>query len=93
VDYASHTAHLTTEEDLAYRRLLDLYYSTERPFNDCSTVARKIRISAQIVDVILKEFFVFDEKIGWLHPRIDAEIEKYKSPYTVTFIENLKMGR
>jgi uncharacterized protein YdaU (DUF1376 family) len=81
-DYASHTTHLTNEEDLAYRRLLDLYYSTERPFNDCLTVARKIRISSEIVSIILQEFFIFDENIGWHHPRIEADIEKYKSRQT-----------
>lgn len=81
-DYAAHTAHLTNEEDLAYRRLLDLYYLHERPFNDRSTVARKIRISEEIVNIILEEFFVFDENIGWFHPRADAEIDKYKSKQT-----------
>ncbi|NDC25981.1 MAG: DUF1376 domain-containing protein, partial [Proteobacteria bacterium] len=25
-DYQAHTAHLTNTEDLAYRRMLDLYY-------------------------------------------------------------------
>jgi uncharacterized protein YdaU (DUF1376 family) len=30
-DYRSATAHLTNEEDLAYRRLLDMYYDTEVP--------------------------------------------------------------
>ena len=30
-DYASHTRHLTAIEDLAYRRLLDLYYLHEQP--------------------------------------------------------------
>ena len=31
-DYASHTRHLTPMEDLAYRRLLDIYYLHEQPF-------------------------------------------------------------
>jgi uncharacterized protein YdaU (DUF1376 family) len=30
-DYASHTAHLTWDEDCAYTRLLRLYYQTEHP--------------------------------------------------------------
>jgi hypothetical protein len=41
-DYRSATAHLTNEEDLAYRRLLDMYYDTEVPIpNDPKDVARK----------------------------------------------------
>jgi len=30
-DYAKKTQHLTNEEDLAYRRALDMYYDTEKP--------------------------------------------------------------
>lgn len=30
-DYASATRHLSWDEDAAYRRLLDLYYTTEKP--------------------------------------------------------------
>ena len=42
-DYASHTSRLSLMEDLAYRRLLDLYYLNEQPFNECLTdVAREI---------------------------------------------------
>jgi len=29
-DYITHTTHLSDAEDLAYRRLLDLYYMSEK---------------------------------------------------------------
>lgn len=29
-DYLTHTVHLSDAEDLAYRRLLDLYYMSEK---------------------------------------------------------------
>ena len=42
-DYASHTSRLTLLEDLAYRRMLDLYYLNEQPLNGCVTdVAREL---------------------------------------------------
>ena len=42
-DYASHTRHLDLLEDLAYRRILDLYYLHERPLNgDATLVAKQI---------------------------------------------------
>ena len=42
-DYASHTRGLTLIEDLAYRRILDLYYLSESPlFGEYDLVARKI---------------------------------------------------
>lgn len=31
-DYAAHTRNLGLLEDLAYRRMLDAYYVSERPF-------------------------------------------------------------
>jgi uncharacterized protein YdaU (DUF1376 family) len=78
-DYISHTSHLSDEEDLAYRRMIDLYYMNEQPFNDSSTVARKIRASVEIVDAILSEFFEFYEDNCWHNKRVDEEIAKYHS--------------
>jgi len=78
-DYISHTSHLSNEEDLAYRRMIDLYYMTEQPFNDSSTIARRIRSSVETVDAILQEFFIFDEDNCWHNKRVDEEIAKYHS--------------
>ena len=30
-DFTAHTSHLTWEEDIAYRRMLDVYYLREKP--------------------------------------------------------------
>jgi uncharacterized protein YdaU (DUF1376 family) len=76
-DYISHTNHLTDEEDLAYRRMIDLYYQSEQPFNDSSTVARRIRASVEVVDAILGEFFTFEDDNCWHNKRIDEEIGRY----------------
>lgn len=79
-DYATHTRHLTPIEDIAYRRLLDLYYLHERPFNDCSTtVARLINMrgNEDIVEAILNEFFDLIEGKGWVNTRADKEIIEF----------------
>jgi len=76
-DYISHTSHLSNEEDLAYRRMIDLYYLSEQPFNDRSTIARKIRSSVEVVDTILAEFFELLDDQSWHNKRIDEEIAKY----------------
>jgi uncharacterized protein YdaU (DUF1376 family) len=76
-DYAAHTAHLEPMEDLAYRRMLDLYYRTEKPLSDPSEIARLIRMrehAATIRDV-LNEFFEATDD-GWVHARCEAEIAK-----------------
>ena len=75
-DYAAHTAHLEPMEDLAYRRLLDLYYLREGPLpTDIQTTAKLIRMRSMAADVeaVLREFFVSTEA-GWRHARCDFEI-------------------
>jgi len=50
-DYITHTTHLSDAEDLAYRRLLDLYYISEAPIpSDTAFVARKIRLDLDITE-------------------------------------------
>ncbi|BAQ93805.1 Uncharacterized protein conserved in bacteria (COG3756) [uncultured Mediterranean phage uvMED] len=80
-DYISHTKHLSDLEDLAYRRLLDLYYLHERTLNeDVSLVARKINMKDNVpeVRVVLEEFFKLEIGKGWINPRADEEIQKYQ---------------
>jgi len=80
-DYKSHTNHLDLLEDLAYRRLLDLYYLHERPLNSgIASVARQInmREHEDKVQLILEEFFHMSED-GWINPRADREIKHYHS--------------
>ena len=77
-DYAAHTGHLEPMEDLAYRRLLDLYYLREQPIPiDVQATAKLIRMRAMQAEVqaVLNEFFELTE-IGWTHSRVDAEIAK-----------------
>lgn len=80
-DYVSHTRHLSPIEDIAYRRLLDAYYLSERPFNSgLSVVARQIglRDFEQEVSIVLDEFFKLTED-GWVNSRADKEIAHFHS--------------
>ena len=79
-DYISHTSHLSDAEDLAYRRMMDLYYMSELPFShDLKNLARKVKSSPDIVDLILNEFFEFNnEDQLWHNSRADREIAKYQ---------------
>jgi len=76
-DYKSATAHLTNEEDLAYRRLLEMYYDTEA-FIPLETqwVARRLRVGCEPLESVLKDFFVRTEE-GWKHARCDLVIREY----------------
>ena len=77
-DYASHTRHLSIHEDLAYRRLLDFYYLHEQPIKH-RDIARQINMREFEQDVltVLEEFF-FSTDAGFINPRADLEIAKYK---------------
>lgn len=78
-DYITHTTHLSDAEDLAYRRLLDLYYMSEKqiPINT-ESVSRKIRLDLDITESVLGEFFEKTET-GYFNHRCDAEIAKYQA--------------
>jgi len=83
-DFVSHTTHLSNVEELAYRRMIDLYYLTEKPLpNDPALIARKIRLRkfTKEVEQILAEFFT-TSKAGFRNKRCDEEILKYKNKIT-----------
>lgn len=79
-DYASRTAHLSPLEDIAYRRLLDLYYTRESALPlDVQQVARLIRMRGHEDDIalVLGEFF---EKApdGWMHRKCEEVIQAFR---------------
>jgi uncharacterized protein YdaU (DUF1376 family) len=82
-DYIHDTSHLSPMEDLAFRRLLDLYYTSEKPIpNQTHTVARRIRLPKNEHDVstVLEEFFQFDFATdSWTHKRCDETIAAYQA--------------
>lgn len=74
--YMTQTAHLADAEDLAYRRLLDLYYLTEKPLPlDLAEVSRLIRLDDDVVEPVLRELFQRTPN-GYIHPQADAEIAR-----------------
>ena len=75
-DYKSHTSHLSLIEDLAYRRMLDVYYLTESPLPDVKKIARAICMRENIEDIqtVLDEFFI-DTEEGFIHERCEREIK------------------
>jgi uncharacterized protein YdaU (DUF1376 family) len=70
--------HLSNEEDLAYRRLLDMYYDTEKPIPlDVAWVSKRIKTAPAIVMDVLNDMFK-QTKDGFIHSRCDKEIAVYK---------------
>jgi uncharacterized protein YdaU (DUF1376 family) len=88
-DYLVETAHLPPMADLAYRRLLDLYYKNEEPIpNKPKWVANRIRLDSEeaVIGFVLREFFTLDG-VGttavWRQDRVDREIAKYQKKVAV----------
>lgn len=81
-DYASATRHLTWDEDMAYRRLIDAYYTRETPIPTEKRQAYRLVMATtpeqrQAVDTILEEFFT-ETPDGWINSRCDEEIAAFK---------------
>lgn len=81
-DYASATRHLSWAEDLAYRRLLDVYYVKEAPLPaEARAVYRLVLATTdeqrEAVDAVLAEFFELTAD-GYRHKRCDLELAAAK---------------
>ena len=78
-DYKAATSHLSNEEDLAYRRLLDMYYDSENKIPlDTEWVSRRIRVAASVIRDVLNDMFVKQED-GYFHSRCDDVIKQYQA--------------
>jgi len=78
-DYITQTAHLSDAEDLCYRRLLDLYYMTEKPLQaNIEWLAKRTRLDTDIVEFVVNDYFELRED-GYHNNRCDEEIAKYQA--------------
>lgn len=94
-DYLTKTRHLTPIEDLAYRRLLDTYYTEERPLpREPELCARLIalRDHTKEVEAVLAEFFDLREA-GWHNDRCDLEISRYHARVDIARVNGKAGGR
>ena len=82
-DYARDTKHLSWDEDMAYRRMMDAYYAHEVPLPlDRKQVYRLISAKSTrqqaAVNVILSEFFV-ETSQGFTNSRCEEELSVAKT--------------
>ncbi len=92
-DYKAATAHLTNDEDLAYRRLLEMYYDTETRIPlDTQWVSRRLRVGTQPLATVLKDFFR-ETETGFLHLRCEVEIREYNEKAERSRANGKKGGR
>lgn len=92
-DYIKDTHHLADAEDLAYRRLIDMYYMSESPIPlDTKLVSRKVRLDLDIVESVLNEFFEKHDD-GYHNARCDKEITKYQHQVSMNRRSAARGGR
>jgi len=73
-EYLKETARLADAEDLAYRRLLDLCYMSEKPLPlDVGRLAQRIGLDEDVVAPVLEEFFKKTDK-GYINIRAHKDI-------------------
>jgi uncharacterized protein YdaU (DUF1376 family) len=80
-DFAKDAGYLSMIEEGAYRRLIDAYYTRERPLpadlKECCKLARAAtKVERDAVAYVLKEFFDLHDD-GHRQKRCDEEIERY----------------
>lgn len=80
-DFRSATCHLSDAEELAYRRMLELYYDLEGPLPaDIAWIARRVRSTTDTVQQVLHDFFEQDADSGaWRQSRCDDELAAYQA--------------
>lgn len=75
-DYMRDTAHLDDMEDLAYRRMLDLYYLKESPLpKSIQEIAKLIRMRTHCESIanVLREYFTLTDD-GYLNEKANANL-------------------
>lgn len=76
VEYAKQAALLSDAEDLAYRRLLDAYYTSGGPlpgsYMECARLIRMLEKLEAVTYVLEKHFVQTPE--GWRHEQADATL-------------------
>jgi uncharacterized phage protein (TIGR02220 family) len=80
-DYLRDTAHLTPLEDGIYRRLLDVYYASEKPLPPetqwvCKLVRARTTEEIDAVVEVLRQYFI-KQPDGWHNKRANAEIKAH----------------
>lgn len=94
-DYSFATIRMSLMEDLAFRRMLDLFYESEQPLPfELKRVAKLIGMldhQEEIRDV-LNEFWTETES-GWVNSRALSEIKAYKAKADTARLNGKKGGR
>lgn len=94
-DYSFATIRMSLMEDLAFRRMLDLFYESEKELPcELKRIAKLIGMPDHQEEIrdVLNEFWTETEN-GWVNSRAKAEIEKYQAKAESARLNGKKGGR
>ena len=94
-DYSFATIRMSLMEDLAFRRMLDLFYETEKPLPfELKRIAKLIGMNDYQEEIkdILNDFWTETEN-GWVNSRAHEEIVKYQAKAGAARLNGKKGGR
>jgi len=86
---------MTLMEDLAFRRMLDLFYESEKPLPfELKRIAKLIGMNEHQEEIrdVLNEFWDETEN-GWVNSRAKDEIDKYQAKADTARVNGKKGGR
>jgi len=80
-------------EELAFRRLIDAYYITEKPLSKSKVVIADItRMDEDVNDWVLTNYFI-KTKSGWIIEAIQADIERRQHRTRINTLVGKRGGR
>jgi len=94
-DYSFATIRMSLMEDLAFRRMLDFYYESEKPLPcELKRIAKLIGMNEHQESIrdVLNEFWLETEQ-GWVNTRAGEEIARYQSKVDTARLNGKKGGR
>lgn len=96
-DYLRDTVHLSLVEDAIYRRMLDIYYSSEKPLPlDFDYLCKMVRATKteerELTSWVLGQFFQKCDD-GWRNKRADEELRRGRTRAKAARLNGKKGGR
>jgi uncharacterized protein YdaU (DUF1376 family) len=95
-DYRKDTGHLNIIEHGIYRQLIDWYYLDETPIpKETQVVMRRLCLGSDnlhLLQNVLADFFILADT-GYLHKRIEVELERYKTQFAKNRVNGTLGGR
>ena len=90
-NYLAQTRGLADAEDLAYRRLIDLYWLREKPL-DFDDLQRAVGLDLDCIMPVLTKFWIKTDQ-GWDHEELREQLRRRKAHRNALVSNGNKGGR